>query len=131
MVAIGRALMARPKLVMLDEPSLGLAPLVVAAIFETIRQLRMAKPVEIRVSDEIALLQRQGVQRTLNLHLLLPQECLRLRRVAARGVDRVSDVRDRVAFARSRSIARFLAMPTSHPAGEPILALYVPPFVHA
>ena len=42
MVAIGRALMARPKLVMLDEPSLGLAPLVVAAIFETIRQLRDA-----------------------------------------------------------------------------------------
>ena len=42
MVAIGRALMARPKLVMLDEPSLGLAPLVVSAIFETIRQLRDA-----------------------------------------------------------------------------------------
>ena len=40
MVAIGRALMARPKLVLLDEPSLGLAPLVVAAIFETVRQLR-------------------------------------------------------------------------------------------
>ena len=40
MVAIGRALMARPKLVLLDEPSLGLAPLVVASIFETIRQLR-------------------------------------------------------------------------------------------
>jgi branched-chain amino acid transport system ATP-binding protein len=42
MVAIGRALMARPKLVLLDEPSLGLAPLVVAAIFETIRHLREA-----------------------------------------------------------------------------------------
>ncbi len=40
MVAIGRALMARPKLVLLDEPSLGLAPLVVSAIFGTIRQLR-------------------------------------------------------------------------------------------
>ena len=42
MVAIGRALMARPKLMLLDEPSLGLAPLVVSAIFETIRQLREA-----------------------------------------------------------------------------------------
>jgi branched-chain amino acid transport system ATP-binding protein len=42
MVAIGRALMARPKLVLLDEPSLGLAPLVVSAIFQTIRQLREA-----------------------------------------------------------------------------------------
>jgi branched-chain amino acid transport system ATP-binding protein len=42
MVAIGRALMARPRLVLLDEPSLGLAPLVVSAIFKTIRQLREA-----------------------------------------------------------------------------------------
>src|SRR5690625_4066480 len=40
MLALGRALMARPKLLMLDEPSLGLAPLVVAEIFQTIAQLR-------------------------------------------------------------------------------------------
>ncbi len=39
MLAIGRALMARPKLLMLDEPSLGLAPLVVAHIFSTIREI--------------------------------------------------------------------------------------------
>jgi branched-chain amino acid transport system ATP-binding protein len=39
MLAIGRALMARPKLLMLDEPSLGLAPMVVRAIFQTIREL--------------------------------------------------------------------------------------------
>jgi len=39
MLAIGRALMARPKLLMLDEPSLGLAPLIVQAIFDVIRQL--------------------------------------------------------------------------------------------
>ena len=36
MVTIGRALMARPKLLMLDEPSLGLAPLVAAEVFRTI-----------------------------------------------------------------------------------------------
>jgi branched-chain amino acid transport system ATP-binding protein len=39
MVAIGRALMSRPKLLMLDEPSLGLAPLIVKTIFETIKAL--------------------------------------------------------------------------------------------
>jgi branched-chain amino acid transport system ATP-binding protein len=39
MLAIGRALMARPKLLMLDEPSMGLAPLVVKAIFDTIAQI--------------------------------------------------------------------------------------------
>jgi branched-chain amino acid transport system ATP-binding protein len=40
MVAIGRAMMARPKLLLLDEPSLGLAPLVVNGIFAAIRLLR-------------------------------------------------------------------------------------------
>jgi branched-chain amino acid transport system ATP-binding protein len=40
MVAIGRALMAQPKLLMLDEPSLGLAPLIVREIFRIITELR-------------------------------------------------------------------------------------------
>jgi branched-chain amino acid transport system ATP-binding protein len=39
MLAIGRALMARPKLLLIDEPSLGLAPLIVEQVFETIRQI--------------------------------------------------------------------------------------------
>lgn len=40
MLALGRALMAQPQLLMLDEPSLGLAPLIVSEIFQTITELR-------------------------------------------------------------------------------------------
>ncbi|GAG32520.1 unnamed protein product, partial [marine sediment metagenome] len=39
MLSIGRALMARPRLLMLDEPSLGLAPMLVKAIFQTIEEI--------------------------------------------------------------------------------------------
>jgi branched-chain amino acid transport system ATP-binding protein len=42
MLAMGRALMGAPKLLMLDEPSLGLAPIIVADIFRTIGELRSA-----------------------------------------------------------------------------------------
>jgi branched-chain amino acid transport system ATP-binding protein len=42
MLVIGRALMARPKLLMLDEPSLGLAPLMVSEIFRTIAEINRA-----------------------------------------------------------------------------------------
>ena len=59
MVAIGRALMARPRLLMLDEPSLGLAPLVVAELFETI--------VRINADGVTVLLVEQNVHQALRI----------------------------------------------------------------
>jgi len=40
MVAIGRALMSRPKLILLDEPSMGLAPVMVLRLFDLVRRVR-------------------------------------------------------------------------------------------
>jgi branched-chain amino acid transport system ATP-binding protein len=40
MLAIGRALMAKPKMLLLDEPSMGLAPIIIQQIFETLKELR-------------------------------------------------------------------------------------------
>ena len=53
MIAIGRGLMSRPKLLMLDEPSLGLAPLIVKTIFETIIQLNAEKVTILLVEQNI------------------------------------------------------------------------------
>ena len=40
MLAVARALISRPKLIMMDEPSLGLAPLIIKDIFEIIKEIR-------------------------------------------------------------------------------------------
>ena len=57
MVAIGRALMSSPKLLMLDEPSLGLAPKMVAEVFDIINDLRK--------SGYTILLSEQNARKTL------------------------------------------------------------------
>jgi branched-chain amino acid transport system ATP-binding protein len=54
MLAIGRALMARPKLLMLDEPSLGLAPMIVRDIFRTIRALNRERGMSILLVEQNA-----------------------------------------------------------------------------
>ena len=56
MLAMGRAMMANPKLLLLDEPSMGLAPIVVADIFQTIRRLNREKKVTIVLIEQNARL---------------------------------------------------------------------------
>ena len=59
MLALGRALMARPRLFMMDEPSLGLAPILVNEVFTKIRELK---------SDEIGiLLVEQNARKALQI----------------------------------------------------------------
>ncbi len=56
MLAIARALMARPSLMMLDEPSLGLAPLLVSEIFEIIKRINREEKVSILLVEQNALM---------------------------------------------------------------------------
>jgi len=62
MVAMGRALMSRPTLLMLDEPSMGLAPLMVEKIFDTIRNIS-AQGVSILLVEQNAKLALEVAQR--------------------------------------------------------------------
>ena len=55
MVAIGRALMARPKLLLLDEPSLGLAPVVVLEMFKAIREINALGTSVLLVEQNVAM----------------------------------------------------------------------------
>jgi len=72
MLAIGRGLMSRPKLMLLDEPSLGLAPLVVRELYELIQEIlkqgvtillvEQNATMAIRVSDYVYLLETGNVK---------------------------------------------------------------------
>jgi branched-chain amino acid transport system ATP-binding protein len=54
MLALGRAVMARPKLLLLDEPSLGLAPIVVKAIFDALEKMRREDGLSVLVVEQNA-----------------------------------------------------------------------------
>jgi branched-chain amino acid transport system ATP-binding protein len=81
MLAVGRALMARPQLLMLDEPSLGLAPLVVQTVFEIIRDInRMGTAillVEQNAYQALQVAHRGYVMETGRIVLEEPSEALK------------------------------------------------------
>jgi branched-chain amino acid transport system ATP-binding protein len=56
MLALGRAMMARPKLLLLDEPSLGLAPIVVTQIFEALARMKTDEGMSVLVVEQNAIL---------------------------------------------------------------------------
>ena len=90
MVAIGRALMSRPRLLVLDEPSLGLAPIVVKSIFETVKRINADGTtvllVEQNLAESLRLSDRGYVLETGHIAM------------EGRGVDLVADPHTRKAF---------------------------------
>ena len=89
MLAIGRALMSRPRMLMMDEPSMGIAPLLVAQIFETVRSVLRAQGMTILLVEQNAnaalrMSDRAYVLETGNVVLAgTGQELLRDERVRA------------------------------------------------
>jgi branched-chain amino acid transport system ATP-binding protein len=81
MLALARALMSRPRLLMLDEPSLGLAPLVVKSIFRTLGELKRLGTtmllVEQNMAEALDLADRAYVLRTGEVTLMGQARALR------------------------------------------------------
>jgi branched-chain amino acid transport system ATP-binding protein len=69
MLALARALVARPRLLMLDEPSLGLAPLVVQELFRIVGELNEREGVSVLVVEQNANIALQASQRAYVLEV--------------------------------------------------------------
>ena len=84
MLAIGRALMSQPRLLLLDEPSLGLAPIIIQQIFDTIEQLREQGMtiflVEQNANQALKLADRGYVLENLNLGAFTSNDKARIRK---------------------------------------------------
>lgn len=80
MLAMGRAVMSNPTLLLLDEPSLGLAPLVVSTLFQTIQDINRRKTtvfvVEQNASQALHIAHRGYVMETGEIVLSGPSEAL-------------------------------------------------------
>lgn len=63
MLAMGRAMMARPKVLLLDEPSMGLAPILVESIFETVQNINQEEGTTILLVEQNALMALQIADR--------------------------------------------------------------------
>jgi len=69
MLAVARALMSRPRLLMLDEPSLGLAPLIVREIFRIVRELNEREGLAVLVVEQDARIALEAAQRAYVLEV--------------------------------------------------------------
>jgi len=69
MLALARALMSRPRLLMLDEPSLGLAPLIVREIFRIVRELNRRDGLAVLVVEQDARIALDSAQRAYVLEV--------------------------------------------------------------
>ena len=67
MTAIGRALLSRPKLLVLDEPSMGLAPLTVQDIFRTLQTLNREEGLSILIAEQNSTVALQFAHRVIVL----------------------------------------------------------------
>jgi branched-chain amino acid transport system ATP-binding protein len=89
MLVIARALISRPRLLMLDEPSLGLAPLVTAEIFKIVRELNTDDKMTILLVEQNA---NQALQLADRAYVLENGE------LVLQGADLASDTRVREAY---------------------------------